>query len=92
MHSTTLKKWFLHNYGTDLTCVGAHFEIGELGRGPLVKYITFCMLYDNKLDFIRLLKMLFSFNGLKFFFNRREEIIGLIFTRSVIADYQKERD
>ena len=90
MHSSVLKKWFSSLYGTDQTCVGAHFSIGKLGRGPLLKYITFCMLFDNKLDLVRLLKMLFTYKGLKFFFNRREEIIGLIFTRSVIADYQKE--
>ena len=92
MHSSVLKKWFSSLYGTDQTCVGAHFSIGRLGRGPLLKYITFCMLSDNKLDLVRLIKMLFTYKGLKFFFNRREEIIGLIFTRSVIADYQKEID
>ena len=92
MHSSVLKKWLSSLYGTDQTCVGAHFSIGKLGRGPLLKYITFCMLFDNKLDLVRLLKMLFTYKGLKFFFNRREEIIGLIFSRSFIADYQKEID
>ena len=48
------------------------------------------MLFDNKLDLVRLLKMLFTYKGLKFFFNRREEIIGLMLSRSVMADYQKE--
>ncbi len=90
MHSSVLKKWFSSLYGTDQTCVGAHFSIGKLGRGPLLKYITFCMLFDNKLDLFRLLKMLFTYKGLQFFFNRREEIIGLILTRNIIADYQKE--
>ena len=90
MHSSVLEKWFSSLYGTDQTCVGAHFSIGKLGRGPLVKYITFCMLFDNKLDLVILLKMLFTYKGLKFFFNRREEIIGLMLTRSVMADYQKE--
>ena len=89
MHSSILKKWFSSVYGTDQVCVGAHFKMGKLGKGPLIKYIMVCMLFDNKLDFISLLKMLFTIKGLKFFFNRREEIIGLILSRSVIADYQK---
>ncbi len=89
MHSSMLKKWFSSIYGTDQLCVGAHFKIGNLGKGPLIKYLIVFMLFDNKLDFVSLLKMLFTFKGLKFFFNRREEIIGLILSRSLMADYQK---
>ncbi len=90
IHSSVLKKWFSSLYGTDQTCVGAHFEIGKLGKGPLIKYISFCMLFDNNLDLFRLLKMLFTYKGLKFFFNRREEILGLMLSRSIVADYQKD--
>ena len=89
IHSTCLKIWLSKTFGTDQICVGSHFEISELGRGPLLKYITICMLFDNKLDLVSLIKMTSNLKGLKFFFNRREEIIGLLISKSIVADYQK---
>ena len=88
MHSSVLKMWFISSYSTDKLTVGAHFDISKKG-GPLIKYILLGMLYDNKLDLKSLIKMLFSFKGILFFINRREEIFGLLLSRSFMADYQK---
>ncbi len=90
MHSSVLEMWFTSIYSTDKLAVGAHFNVGKSGRGPLISYILLGMLTDNNLDLLNLCKMLFSLKGLLFFFNRREEIIGLIISRSFMSDYQKE--
>ena len=88
MHSSISNTWFKSMFSTDTMCVGAHFNICHSQNNPIIKYILVGMLIDNKLSIIDILKMIFSINGIKFLFNRIEEIIGLLLTREVMADYQ----
>jgi hypothetical protein len=89
-HSTALHSWLSKTYGTDSFAVGAHFAIRSKRKGRLILAIATGLLAENKLDPGSLLKMLVSRSGLRFLLNRREEILGILLSRKVYADYHKE--
>tara|TARA_B100000886_G_scaffold333211_1_gene286863 strand:- start:1292 stop:1567 length:276 start_codon:yes stop_codon:yes gene_type:complete len=70
-------------------CNGAHFEILKLGRGLLLKYNIIRMMFNNKFDFANLVKIIWNTKGLKFIFNRRGQIIELLITKSITANYER---
>lgn len=86
-HSAPLKSWFADRFGTDSFVVGAHFEINHRNKIPLKWQIIFGLLVDNKLDLKSVLRMLFSAKGLRFLVNRREEIVGVLLSFRVSAEY-----
>ena len=89
-HSTALLSWMSKVYGTDSFAVGAHFAIRSKRKGRLILAIATGLLAENKLDPASLLSMLASRSGLRFLLNRREEILGILVSRKVYADYHKE--
>ncbi len=86
-NSSVIKHWFTDLYGTDNFVVGAHFEIVSIDKIPLKWQIVFGLLIDNKLSMSAMLKMFFSLEGLRFIYNRREEILGILLERKINADY-----
>ncbi len=86
-NSHALYNWFNKTYGTDSFVVGAHFTICANDKVPLKWHIVFGLLIDNKLDAMSLVGMLFSVSGLRFLWNRKEEIVGIITNRQLAADY-----
>jgi hypothetical protein len=89
-HSEPLNGWFNDRFGTDSFIVGAHFEINNRNRIPLKWQIILGLLIDNKLDLKSVLKMLVSRKGIRFLFNRREEIWGIMFSGRIHAEYQDQ--
>ena len=89
-HSTALLTWLSKIYGTDSFAVGAHFAIRSKRKGRLILAIATGLLAENKLDPGSLLSMLASRSGVRFLLNRREEILGILVSRKVYADYHKE--
>jgi hypothetical protein len=89
-HSAVAHDWFTKPYGTDSTAVGAHFRILSRRKTRLVLHIAAGLLVENKLDPKSLLSMLASRSGATFLWNRREEILGILLSRKVYADYHKE--
>jgi hypothetical protein len=87
-HSEALNSWFSDRFGTDSFVVGAHFEINNRNRIPLKWQIILGLLIDNKLDLKSVVKMLFSAKGIRFLLNRREEILGIVFSGRIHAEYQ----
>lgn len=89
-HSSVAHDWFTKLYGTDSTAVGAHFRILSQRKTRLVLHLAAGLLVENKLDPKSLLRMLASRSGAAFLWNRREEILGILLSRKVYADYHKE--
>jgi hypothetical protein len=89
-HSSVAHGWFTKLYGTDSFAVGAHFRILSSRKTRLVLHIAAGLLVENKLDPKSLLSMLVSRSGGAFLWNRREEILGILLSRKVYADYHKE--
>ena len=76
--SFELNKWFLSKYGTDSFWVGCHFNVNSSNNITLRIILILALLIENRLCLSSMIKMLFSFNGLKFLFNRRREIIAIL--------------
>ncbi len=76
--SEALHAWFNKLYGTDGFWIGAHFDTNSRKTFPLRWQLLLGLLTENKLDFRSMLKMISSAEGLKFLFNRREEIIAVM--------------
>jgi hypothetical protein len=89
-HSSVAHSWFTTLYGTDSFAVGAHFRIVSRRKRRLVLHLAAGLLVENKLDPKSLLSMLVSRSGATFLWNRREEILGILLSRKVYADYHKE--
>jgi hypothetical protein len=89
-HSSVARDWFTKPYGTDSTAVGAHFRILSRRKTRLVLHLAAGLLVENRLDPKSLLSMLASRSGAAFLWNRREEILGILLSRKVYADYHKE--
>jgi hypothetical protein len=89
-HSSVAHGWFTKPYGTDSLAVGAHFRILSRRKTRLVLHLAAGLLVENKLDPKSLLSMLASRSGAAFLWNRREEILGILLSRKVYADYHKE--
>jgi hypothetical protein len=89
-HSSVAHGWLTKPYGTDSFAVGAHFRILSQRKTRLVLHLAAGLLVENKLDPKSLLSMLASRSGVAFLWNRREEILGIILSRKVYADYHKE--
>ena len=83
-HSSELYCWWSELYGTDTFYVGAHFEISNKNIFSLRALLLLGLLMENRLDLVCLLKMIFSYQGLLFFYNRREEIMGTLLSRNII--------
>ena len=89
-HSESLYNWFSKPYGTDSFVVGAHFDIVNEKRLPLKWKIVIGLLADNKLDLRSLIGMLFRKDGIKFLWNRREEIWGILLSFKLAASYHED--
>jgi hypothetical protein len=89
-HSEALEAWLGKTYGTDSFAVGAHFAILSKRKPRLILAIATGLLAENKLDLRSLFAMLASRGGLRFLLNRREEILGILVSRKVYADYHRE--
>jgi hypothetical protein len=89
-HSSVLQAWLGKPYGTDAFAVGAHFAIRSKRKPRLILTIATGMLAENKLDLKSLMRMVISRGGIHFLLNRREEILGILVSRKVYADYHKE--
>jgi hypothetical protein len=53
-------------------------------------HIALGLLAENRIDAVRILKMLLSRGGWTFLLNRREEILGVLLSRQPYADYHKQ--
>jgi hypothetical protein len=86
-HSSSLYNWFSQPFGTDNFVVGAHFEIVNNNKIPLKWQIIFGLLIDNKLSLKNVASMVFKKDGIKFLYNRREEIFGILTQFRINASY-----
>lgn len=86
-HSSALCKWFSKTYGTDSFVVGAHFDLVHDNKIPLKWQLVFGLLIDNKLSIRSILRMILSLEGIRFLWNRREEILGILWNRRLSAEY-----
>jgi len=86
-HSEALHNWFSKPFGTDTFVVGAHFDIVNKNKIPLKWEIVIGLLIDNKLDARSVMKMLFKKEGIRFLWNRREELLGVLFTWRLAPSY-----
>ncbi|MEM9540172.1 MAG: MBL fold metallo-hydrolase [Cyanobacteria bacterium P01_E01_bin.42] len=85
-YSGYVQDWLETNYGTDGMEIGAHYEIAnEEGIKILNWYILLGLLFDNRLTFNNIFKMLLTYKGILFFWHRREEIIRVLFGRKLVA-------
>jgi len=82
--SQELWTWWNKPYGTDSFIVAGPFTLNSGKQFPLRVILLFGLLTENKLDLKSLFKMLFNVKGIVFLFNRREEILGLIFSGKFI--------
>jgi hypothetical protein len=89
-HSSVAHSWFTTLYGTDSFAVGAHFKVVSRRKRRLVLHLAAGLLVENRLDPKSILSMLVSRSGAVFLWNRREEILGILLSRKVYADYHKE--
>ena len=87
-NSESLYKWFTQQYGTDGFIVGAHFDITS-SEIPLKWQILLALLIENRLDAVSILKMCFKAEGLRFLWNRKTEIISILFSRKVNTASQR---
>ncbi|HEY3052281.1 MAG TPA: MBL fold metallo-hydrolase [Thermoanaerobaculia bacterium] len=89
-HSEAIQKWFTKPYGSDSFVVGAHFRINTSKLGALKLYIVCALLIENRLDLRSVFSMLWTASGIRFLWNRREEIAGMLLSRRIsAADYQR---
>jgi len=89
-HSEALYNWFSKPFGTDSFVVGAHFDIVNENRVPLKWKIAIGLMIDNKLDLRSVIGMTFKRNGLRFLWNRREELFGILRSFKFYASYQDD--
>jgi hypothetical protein len=89
-HSSMLHLWLTQPYGTDAFAVGAHFALRAVRKGRLVATIASGLLVENRLDLRSLLGMLVSRRGWAFLWNRREEILGILVSGKIYADYHND--
>jgi hypothetical protein len=85
-----LHLWLTQPYGTDAFAVGAHFALRAVRKGRLVATIASGLLVENRLDLRSLLGMLVSRRGWAFLWNRREEILGILVSGKIYADYHND--
>ncbi len=89
-HSRALHRMFTSRYGTDGFTIGAHFSILSQRKRTLTMHIALGMLVENKIDAANILKMLATPAGWRFLLNRREEIVGILWTGQTHPDYHSE--
>ena len=75
--SEALYAWFNKPYGIDSFWVGAHFEINQAAIVPLRWQLLVGLLTENKLDLLSMTKLMFSADGIRFLWARREEIVAI---------------
>lgn len=76
--SEALFIWFDKLYGIDSFWVGAHFDINQETIFPLRWQLLVGLLTENKLDLRSMIRMVFTPEGIKFLYNRREEITAVL--------------
>jgi len=80
--SEVLFDWFNKPYGTTQVVVGAHFAINS-DVMSIKKWVLSALMVEAKLDLKNLIFCLFSFSGIRFLFNRREEIVSILLSRKL---------
>ena len=78
-HSEALMNLFGKPFGPIDFQVGAHYQIIARKNKSITRMLFASGLIGNSLSLRKILKMLFTIRGWKFFFNRREEIFSVIF-------------
>jgi len=76
--SEALYNWFAKPYGTDDFIVGGHFSLHDSVAFPMQWQFLLGLLTENRLDLLSILKMVVFPSGLRFLFNRREEISAVM--------------
>lgn len=87
--SGALLKWFSEPYGLESFVIGAHFSISNGDVRPLKWQIVLGKLMESKIDLRSIFRMMTTWRGLAFLWNRREQILGTLLTRRVGSDYQR---
>jgi len=87
--SSELYSWWSTPYGTDSFWIGGHFKIDSINTVGLRMILLLGLLIENRLDMRNLLTMVFNPKGLLFFYNRREEIYSILFSRNFMFGPRK---
>jgi hypothetical protein len=88
-HSEALYKWFTQPFGTDSFIVGAHFDITK-HEMPIKWQTLLALLTENRLDMVSICKMFFSVSGLRFLWNRKNEITSILLSRKLLSSNQRK--
>lgn len=74
-HSSALRQWFTKPYGADSFFIGGHFAVLSKSTTPIKRVLLACSLMEKRLSPRSLTQYLLRPAGIKFLFNRREEIV-----------------
>jgi hypothetical protein len=77
-HSEALFDWLGKPFGADAFWVGADFAITASDTTPLHRMMVAGLLLENRLAVRDIMRMLITPRGWKFFLNRREECIAML--------------
>jgi hypothetical protein len=78
LHSGRARAWLRKPNGTEHLYVGAQLDVCTNEARNLRLLFTAALLCGNKLDARSMLRMMLSRPGLRFLWNRREEIMGIL--------------
>jgi len=85
-HSTSLADLFARPFGADQFIVSADFGVVSKRTEAIRRFIFSIDLMDHHLDFRHLIQMIFSLDGIRFLWNRREELTAL-----ALASFNRRR-
>ena len=74
-HSSALNQWFRKPYGSDSFFIGGHFAVLSESLTPIKRVLLACSLMEKRLSPRSLAHCAVRPGGVKFLFNRREEIL-----------------
>jgi hypothetical protein len=74
-HSNALHQWFTKPYGADSFFIGGHFAVVSKSTAPIKRVLLACSLMEKRLSPRSLAQYLLRPAGIKFLWNRREEIV-----------------
>ena len=84
-HSESVYHWFRKPYGSSQLIIGAHFGLESAHLSSLRRLVLAALLTEAKLGLRDLTLCLFSASGLRFLWNRREEILALLLSRKLVV-------
>jgi hypothetical protein len=74
-HSSALMQWFSKPYGADSFFIGGHFSVVTQTVKPIKRILLACSLMEKRLSLQSLWDYVVPPSGVKFLWNRREEIV-----------------